>query len=328
MNSYISLYVISFLLGNFGAGFLVLFGKKLNLDDIPNHRSSHRKVIPKGGGIGILIALLCASYYLSVPSCFWVPALIISICSFWGGDKHKLSPKTRLIIQFACSIFFLFSCVFSNELGNWLYLLLIFYSIFIVGTSNFYNFMDGIDGIAGITGAIGFSLLGFFAYHKGAMAPYGFLCASLSLSCIGFLMYNLPYAKIFLGDIGSVLLGFCFSCMIVILSETPKDFFIMVGFLTTFYFDELFTMIVRIRDGDSLIRAHRKHVYQILVNEFSYEHWKVSLLYGFVQLFMGLLILFVGSKGPLYLIMLYIAYILAFTIVAIFIKKKASTLCE
>ncbi len=318
------LYIFSFVMGLAGAWLILKFCDIIGIYDIPNDRSSHEKAIPKGGGIGILAAFVTACLALSVPFYFWVPSFFISLISLWGGDKHKLSPTQRLIFQFAFSLFFLIFFLSSLQMEFLAYIFCIPLSVFIVGTSNFYNFMDGIDGIAGITGTIGFSLLAFYTYLNGIDGPYGILCVCLACSCAGFLCFNVPKAKVFLGDIGSILLGFVFACLAIVLSENVMDFFVMAGFLSTFYFDELFTMIMRIRKGDSLIESHRKHIYQLLVNELSISHCKIALMYGAFQLIVGISAI-LARFDFFYLIVLYGLYVLIFTAAALKIHKKVVT---
>lgn len=316
------LFFLSFVMGATGAWLIVKFGHQIGIDDIPNHRSSHYEIIPKGAGIGILSAFVFASLVLKIPAYLWLPSFLVSLMSLWGGDHHRLSPNQRLVFQFGCSLFFLIFFLSSSRTGPLIYFLYVPLSIFIVGTANFYNFMDGIDGIAGITGLIGFSLLALYSYLLGIQEPYGKLCIALACSCIGFLCFNIPKAKVFLGDIGSILIGFLFSCLTIALSEKISDFFVMAGFLATFYFDELFTMAIRISRGDSLLHPHRKHIYQLLVNEFSISHWKIALIYGVVQLIIGISVVFVRSD-LLHIFLLYGLYSLIFVIVSLIIHKKA-----
>jgi Fuc2NAc and GlcNAc transferase len=101
--------------------------------------------------------------------------------------------------------------------------------------------MDGINGIAGITGIVGFGLLGSYGFITGKDYNYVLVCLTMVAACIGFLPFNFPNARVFMGDIGSVLLGFLFACMSVIFSETLLEFTILAGFLFPFYADEVIT---------------------------------------------------------------------------------------
>ena len=324
MGMTINLNIFGFLMGGLGAYLAMRFGGRIGINDIPNYRSSHEKSIPRGGGVGILIAFISASLVLSMPVTLWLSSLVIALVSLWGGDKHRLSVKERLVIQFGCSIVFLIFSLYSKQVAFSNYFLIVPISVFIVGTSNFYNFMDGIDGIAGITGVVGFLLLYFYISISGINDGYPALCLVLVFSCLGFLCFNIPRAKVFIGDIGSILLGFVFACLVITLSENMVDFIVMAGFLAPFYFDEILTMIVRIKDGDSLIIAHRKHIYQLLANEVGISHWKVSLAYGFVQAVIGLSIIMIKPMGVYFILLAYLVYGLIFAWVSISIRKRVA----
>jgi Fuc2NAc and GlcNAc transferase len=319
-----TIFLFSFLVSGLGAWLAMKFGDRIGISDIPNHRSSHSKIIPKGGGIGILTVFIIVSLFLSIPVSLWLPSLVIALVSLWGGDLHDLPVKKRLLIQFCCSMVFLFFFLSSKQVSTNIYLLCVLMSIFIVGTSNFYNFMDGIDGISGISGVVGFSLLSYYSSMTGTGDVYGLLSLALACSCLGFLCFNLPKAKVFLGDVGSILLGFLFASIVVILSKNMTDFLVLTGFLAPYYFDEIFTMIVRIKDGDSLVIAHRKHIYQLLANELGISHWKVSLAYGLSQLLIGLSLIFVKPKGIFFILLAYLVYCLIFIWVSIKIRRKVS----
>lgn len=324
MLMFIPLFLFSFLTSLLGAWLAIKFSDKLGIDDIPNHRSSHATIIPKGGGVGISTAFALACITLSMPVSLWLPSVVISLTGFWGGDKHRLSVAQRLIIQFGCSIIFLAFFLNSKQVSMATYFLCIPLSVFIVGTSNFYNFMDGIDGIAGVTAVVGFLLLLFYSSGSAAINTYGVLCLVMVFSSLGFLCFNIFKAKVFLGDVGSILLGFVFACLVVILSDNYVDFLVMVGCLAPFYYDELFTILVRIKHGDSLVVPHRKHIYQLLANELGISHWKISVTYGLVQMMTGLSIIFIKPKGIIYILLIYLIYTLIFAVISILIRKKVS----
>ena len=297
-------------------------GARIGFVDKSNGRSSHVGEIPKGGGIGILLVLVLSSIILNIPLSLFLPTLVISFIGFWGGDLHRMGIKGRLTAQFSCALFFLICHFYINEVHIGIYLLSIPLSIFIVGTSNFYNFMDGIDGIAGITGIIGFGLLGVFYFQKGGEFHYLMLCLLIACACLGFLCFNIPKAKVFLGDVGSILLGFLFACLVVLLSENFTDFIVAAGFIAPFYFDELSTMVVRLRDGDSIIVAHRKHLYQLLANELAIEHWKISVGYGIVQAAVGLSLILIRPYGLCFILPVLFCYTAIFIGLSLFVRKS------
>ncbi len=317
----IIIILLSFLIGGLGAWIIYKIGNKIGMSDIPNQRSSHSENVPKGGGIGILIVFGFSSIVLNIPKTFWIPALCLSIVSLFG-DRKDLSVKFRLIIQFTCSIVFLINFFYSAQVNLLAWFLIIPLSVFIVGTSNFYNFMDGINGIAGITGVLGFLLIAIFGNVSSVDTNYNTLSLAIAFSCAGFLFFNIPKAKVFMGDIGSVLLGFIFACIVVSLSRTVLEFICLIGFLFPFYADELITMFVRIKNGDSLKTPHRKHLYQLLANEYGIEHWKVSAAYGAIQAIIGITIIFLKNYGYIPVLFLLLFSFFSFTVFSIAIRKK------
>jgi Fuc2NAc and GlcNAc transferase len=182
--------------------------------------------------------------------------------------------------------------------GGLLYLVWVgFWTVFIVGTANYYNFMDGINGIAGITGLLGFALLAGYVNLIGGPAAVTGVPVCLSIACLGFLPLNMPKARVFMGDIGSILLGSVFAGLIWLAAERVLDFVCMASFLFPFYVDELTTVLVRLKDGETLTKPHRRHYYQLLANEKGIAHWKVSAGYGVFQLVVGISVLMVRGYG-------------------------------
>ncbi len=134
------LYISCTTLGGAGAWLISRWGKVLGFLDSPNDRSSHTGVVPKGGGIGILAALLVCSIVLSVPRSFWIPAVLLSLFSLWG-DRSEIRPKTRLLFQFAAGVILLTGVLLEKESTALAYALVPLLAIFVVGTANYYNFM-------------------------------------------------------------------------------------------------------------------------------------------------------------------------------------------
>ncbi|MEX1314095.1 MAG: UDP-N-acetylmuramyl pentapeptide phosphotransferase [Desulfotignum sp.] len=317
-----TLILSGFFLGLAGSWLMIRYGEQLGIMDVPNVRSSHFKAVPKGGGVGILSALVVTGLVLKIPWFLWVPAGAISLASFWGADKHILPASRRLLIHFACALFFLVFFLASKQPGPEAYIAWLPVLVFIVGTANFFNFMDGIDGIAGINGFVAFLLMTFYA-RLSCLDPAGAdLSLVMAFSCLGFLCFNIPKARVFLGDVGSILLGFIFACLVIFLSEDIMDFLVMAGFLFVFYMDELLTMVVRIKDRDSLIRPHRRHVYQVLANEAGIGHLKISLGYGLVHAIVGLSVIALQPEAWGALLGIYFIYGLIFGVFSLIIRKK------
>jgi len=315
------LYLISFLLGGAGAWSIAKWGFKLSLFDKPNSRSSHKTVTPKGGGIGILAAFSVCSISLSIPKSFWIPACFLSLFSLWG-DRSEIKPKIRLLFQFAGGTILLIGILGEKGGGFTEYALMPLLIVLLVGTTNFYNFMDGINGIASISGVVGFGLIAFYASYFEINSLLSSLAICISSACVGFLPFNIPRAMVFIGDVGSILLGFVFSGMAVYLSNGVLDFICLSSFLFPFYADELTTILVRLRDGEDLIQPHRRHLYQLFANEYGVAHWKISLGYGIFQLVVGTSVLLIKVKGGMAVLSAIALYFSTFSIISFIFRKK------
>ena len=288
------LLTASIILGAGGALLVSRYGPQLGLVDVPTDRSSHRQPVPKGGGVGILCSFLIAAAGLQISPMLWGPIIALSVVSLLG-DRYDLSVRNRLAVQFGMAFFVLVAGVLIQKmslLGACSSLVpvtfgIAFFMVFMVGTANYYNFMDGINGIAAVTGIVAFGLLAWYAFDRGNFSAPVVLCLSLVFACLGFLPFNMPRARVFMGDVGSILLGFVFAGMVILLAENFLEFIALAACLFPFYADELTTMAVRLRDGERLSKPHRRHLYQLLANEMGIDHWKISLGYGVVQLIVG-----------------------------------------
>lgn len=319
--SMLPLFISSLLLGAFGAYLVYKFGYKIGLVDYPIGRSSHDTPTPKGGGIGILSAFVISSLALNIPLYFWLPTAFIASLSFFG-DMANISQKTRLFFQFLAASLLLFIVLGSEQNLVSKSVGLVFMSVFIVGTANFYNFMDGINGIAAITGVAGFGLLGFYALMWSDNGAWAILAICISLSCLGFLPFNMPKAKIFMGDVGSIFLGFTFAAIVIMLSKNFLDFICLSSFLFTFYADELITMFFRLKGGENLLLAHRSHFYQLLANELAIPHWKISIGYGLTQLIVGLSVIAVRPLSIMTVLLLLTFYLSVFVLLTLNLRRK------
>jgi Fuc2NAc and GlcNAc transferase len=182
--------------------------------------------------------------------------------------------------------------------------------------------MDGINGIAGITGVVGFGLIALFGVMSGVEGGLVVLSACIGLACLGFLPFNMPGARVFMGDVGSVLLGFVFAALVVALFRTFTDFVVLCAFLFPFYADELNTEYVRLRDGENLLAPHRRHIYQLLANEMKIPHWKVSTGYGLLQVVIGFIVLGIRGYGTAVLIVFIAACFTGFWVFGRLIRNR------
>jgi len=325
-------------LGAAGAWLIAEIPFREHLLDAPNERSSHTELTPRGGGVGILAAFIAAGLTLRIPTTFLFAAVLISIVSFYG-DYIRVSVKFRLAVQLVATVLFLFPLLprLSEHftLSSFGFSPFIFFLIlplilfFIIGTANFYNFMDGINGIAGLSGVIAFGLLGVYTLYLTPTNPYHAVLPQLSiciaLACLGYLPFNIPRARVFMGDVGSILLGFVFAAMVVILARNYHEMVCFTGLLFPFYADELTTMAIRLRDHENLFRPHRRHLYQLLANEAGIAHWKVTLLYAAMQLVVGAGILLANVCNLWVMVIFLTVSFILFTFISLFVRKKTES---
>ena len=143
----------------------------------------------------------------------------------------------------------------------------------------------------------------------------------LACACLGFLPWNMPSAKVFMGDVGSILLGFVFAVMIIVLADNPTDVIALAACLFPFYADEITTMTIRVKDGEPLSKPHRRHLYQLLANEMGIAHWKISLGYGLVQLLVGCSAIIAIRFGFITIIGILCFYFIGFTLVSLQVRR-------
>jgi Fuc2NAc and GlcNAc transferase len=283
------IYALSFLLSAAGALLVSRYGLSAGLMDTPGPRSSHRKTTPKGGGIGILASFIFSALILGLSPAVLLPVATLALVSLIG-DKSHIEPFMRLLAQVAAASILL--AVVSDQLPmpeGYGTLAMGLFAVYIVGTANFFNFMDGIDGMAGMTGMIGFAFFALAANAAGAgLARDMGIC--ISLACLGFLLFNFPRAIVFMGDVGSILLGFAFGAMTLLVSNSLYDVLCISAFILPFYADELSTMAIRLYQGENLLKAHRRHIYQILANQAGMPHWLVTSAYGTIQILIATLV--------------------------------------
>ncbi len=314
--------VIGLFFGTAGAWGISRYAFTLGLVDHPNSRSSHTAPTPRGGGIGLLLAFVAAAYMLGVSWTLVLPASLLSLISFFD-DRLELSPRLRLLFQFACAA----AVIFGATLAEFSLLSLVFvpfWLLFIVGSTNFYNFMDGINGIAGTTGVVGFGLYALFIYVAQIESSLLLLSVVMAAACVGFLPFNLPKAKVFMGDVGSIHLGFVFACLVFYSSSDFASFLCLVTFLFPFYADALLTLCIRWRDGDRLSQAHRRHLYQVLCNELALPHWQVTCGFGIAQLLIGGIMLYCYRLGLAWQGAFLLGVSLLFVFVSLSIRQVAT----
>jgi len=227
--------------------------------DIPNERSLHTGPTPRIGGVALMAGILSGWLLMSQ---FWIgwitlPALFLFALSL-ADDMRGLSAKTRLIAHFVAAL----AALWGAGIG-WLWLLPLL--LFIVWMTNLYNFMDGSDGLAGGMAVFGFGFYGIAGLVNGDEI-FAMLSFTVGAAALGFLFHNFPPAKVFMGDAGSIPLGF-FAATFGVWGWQHGywPFWYPLLVFSPFVADATVTLFKRILRGEQLAQAHRSHYYQRLV---------------------------------------------------------------
>ncbi|WP_323596059.1 MraY family glycosyltransferase [Aliarcobacter butzleri] len=317
---YLILLLFSFLFTYFIKNYMI----KRSLVASVNERSSHTVPTPHGGGIAIAITWFIGLFYLffigQIEENLFYALLfgaVISIVSFFD-DIYELSPKLRLIIQaivaigglyflggfetLTFGIFDIQNPIFTN----------IFAFFMIIWFINLYNFLDGINGYAG-SEALFLAVAGFILFGGNHFLV-------LAVAVLGFLYWNWNKAKIFMGDVGSTLLGYNIAIFtIYYANQEPTNFWIWIILFGVYWFDATLTLIRRKLNKERLSLAHKKHAYQRLT-QVGWSHYKVTnysiglniLLFAIVYFISNIFASFIISLIVLLFIIKYIDYKKAF----------------
>lgn len=257
--------------------------------DRPNERSLHGAPIPRGGGLAFAIVSILVWCLLAVAlsvSFATLAGLILPLSVLaligWLDDKHNLKIPVRLFAQLLASVLALILLGGLDQIkiaGVTLNLSLLAWPVtilWVIWLVNLYNFMDGIDGIASVQGIVAATTMGIW-YVVRSETGMGLICFVLAAAVTGFLYYNWPPAKIFMGDAGSLFLGGFFAIQTIIATVNfgiPFDAILIL--LGVFLADASVTLVRRMLRGEKWWQAHRSHFYQRAVQS-NLSHATVSL---------------------------------------------------
>lgn len=257
--------------------------------DRPNERSSHSESVIRGGGIIFVIAFMLWSFVNGFAYPYLLcGVLMVAIISFID-DIKSISSMTR----FGVHVISIGLLLFQLELFQFSWWLLPLF-ILLIGIENAYNFMDGINGITGFYSLAIFIPI-WVTEHDDLLK--GFI-GTVIISLLVFLFFNArKKAKCFAGDIGSISIALMLMFFLVNRIIETKNFTYILMLL--FYgIDSIFTIVQRLLEGENIFKAHRKHLYQYLVNELKMPHLLISVGYSVLQLFFNIwLLAFVPSPG-------------------------------
>lgn len=238
--------------------------------DRPNERSSHTVPTPRGGGIAVIAAILAA--WLALTGAGALPprlltiaagALLLAVVS-WRDDRRGLSPAVRLLAQFAAVGLGVWALSGGAIFQGWLPPLLdrAAAALLWVWFVNLFNFMDGIDGLAGSeAAAIGGGLTLTAGFGVAADPGLAVAAAAVATASLGFLRWNRAPARVFLGDVGSVPLGYLLGFLLLDAAARGHPW---LALILPLYFlaDATITLLRRLLRGERVWQAHREHFYQ------------------------------------------------------------------
>jgi len=259
--------------------------------DHPNDRSLHTRPTPRTGGLAIFGSLLVGLVLADVSGWaevsfrdtaeparaaiwLWIMGLtlLIGAISFWD-DRNGLSPSMRFILHGAAAVALVWgtgmaiSKVSLPLAGAWS-LGILAAPLTILGLmwmANLYNFMDGMDGFAGGMTVLGFGALSYLS-GVGGSRDLALVALLIAAAAGGFLVFNLPPARIFMGDVGSVPLGFLAGVLAVVgVRDEVFELWVPLLIFSPFVADSTATLFRRLLRGDKVWQAHREHYYQRLV---------------------------------------------------------------
>ncbi len=293
-----------------------------SLIDIPNERSSHSVPTPRGGGLAIVAAFLLALPVLSGLGLLDIASLIallgsgllVAVIGF-ADDHGHIAAKWRLLGHFVAAAWALywlnglppiefFGVTFDlGWFGNILAL------VYLVWMLNLYNFMDGVDGLASVE-AVSVCLGMCLVCWLGGSIEIIWAPLALAIAVSGFLFWNFPIAKIFMGDAGSGFLGVIIGIFAILSSfNKPELLWSWLILLGVFIVDSTITLLIRLIAGAKIYEAHSSHAYQCAARKYS-SHVVVTVFVLFVNLIWLLPIsIFVGLGVVSGVVGMLIAYI-------------------
>ncbi len=309
--------------GYLGTWLAMQYAVRHGLIDRPGERRSHMIATPRGGGIGIVIALLMAIAWLLLRnpqharllSSFAIGLVLVAGIG-WADDHRPRSPWSRLAIQAVAAL--LLGWGIWQEGGSAMAAAAAFMAAMVL--VNVWNFMDGIDGLAASQTAIAAVAFGVAA-GQGMVTALAFALAAASL---GFLPFNLPRARIFLGDVGSGALGYALAALAIWLAI--QDWKQAPGLLlpvSAFLIDATLTLAMRIVRGQSWWLPHTEHAYQHWVRR-CVRHGRVTLAYAVWSVVASALMLIGRTTAPAFMMVALLTTYLAGWVLWIWLRRSSS----
>ncbi|HNW36626.1 MAG TPA: glycosyltransferase family 4 protein [Candidatus Ozemobacteraceae bacterium] len=281
------------ILSALGGGLVRWIALRRSILDVPTDRSMHEVPMPRGGGAAMAVVSMVALIFLHLArpellSARWMIAVvgggIATAVIGWLDDCYSLGAGRRFLVHIAAGAW---ACWWLVPTGSpiWMSLFGVFW---IAWAINFFNFMDGIDGLAGGEAVMVGLTGGYLAGRLGLLAPQSIAWVTAA-AALGFLFWNWPPAKLFMGDAGSGYLGYVFGCLCIGSGMSFQGGFgTWALLLAMFWIDTTVTLLRRILKGERFWEAHRQHFYQRAVQN-GFSHLEVVWFYSVGNLLLSIL---------------------------------------
>ncbi len=320
--------------------------KKYKLYDVPNERKEHSSPIPTMGGIAIIAGMMF-SLFLWFPFTAQVPQISFFFCItvLLGlgimDDLKDLSAKYKFVVQVALAVLIALSGIrigsFEGLFGIYELPLTAQYTftiLAIVGITNAFNLIDGIDGLAGGIGFMSLVTLGMFLIMNGDMNT-ALIAFALAGGILAFLYFNFNPAKIFMGDTGSLVLGFVVAVLSIRLMQVnafslkpvlPHAAIFVLGIVLIPVFDTLRVFAIRIWKGKSPFVADKTHIHHLVTNA-GFSHAFAAKLICFIHGFILIEVYWLRNLRQELILCILILFMLIATVllknIGVLVRKKS-----
>ena len=319
------LLALIFILSLVLTGIVRRYALKKSLIDIPNDRSSHVQPTLRGGGLGFLLAFVIGLIFIS-----FFPNLPVQADPFLGlilfplaaigflDDRYNLPSLVRYGVQLGVAVlailhYGIFPQPWLTDFGTiGIILAGLLTVIGFTALINFYNFMDGLDGIVASVTALQLSFIALYLNQ-----PIWWL---LIIALLGFLWWNWSPAKIFMGDVGSTVLGASIAIALIQTNDVTLSWS-SLAITLPITADTIYTLFVRLGRRENIFQAHRTHIFQRL-QQSGWSHPQVALTYSGLTIVIAILIFSFGAIGSILSVMITI---LAIITAELYLKRPKLT---
>jgi len=279
------------------------FNLSFNIQDQPNKRSLHNKSMPRTGGIIFIPIILLMWLILDIDTPLYLSLTVISLLAIsFLDDIRSIPAVVRLIFHITSALIFV---LYLDINLNFFYLAIIV--LFLVWMSNLFNFMDGSDGMAAGMAVMGFCSYAIASYMEGEFS-FALENGIIMMCSLGFLLFNFSPSKIFMGDVGSISLGFLAGAMGIIgWQKEIWAFWFPILIFSPFIIDATMTLLKRILKREKFWQAHREHYYQRLVL-LGWSHKKTALVFYIVMICLALISFYINNYNNKFILVIILFF--------------------